>query len=43
VRLYVTEWVMMQTNKADKVKKSKMGKREEVVGVAESLRGGGGG
>jgi hypothetical protein len=38
VRLDVREWVMMQTNKADKVKKSKMGIREELVEVAESWR-----
>lgn len=34
VRLDVKEWVMMQTNKADKVKKS----REELVEVAEAWR-----
>jgi hypothetical protein len=30
VRLDVREWVMMQTNKADKVKKSRMWIREEL-------------
>lgn len=46
MRLDVIEWVMMQTNKADKIKRSKMRIRGELVEVAESWRarrvGGGG-
>lgn len=38
MRLDVKEWVMMQTNKADKVKKSRMGIREELVEVEEAWR-----
>jgi hypothetical protein len=35
----MSEWVMMQTNKDDKVKKSKMGNREELVEVTETCGG----